>query len=188
MLRYYIVAGQLERSSCRLIGFRNPGIRQTVENTKVQIVFRLPTPPVQQLLIHHDTEQRFSHTLLTQLHVLTLQGCCLLCLRSRIIRDINNRKIKLPQLASTLSNCGYSTLLIPNLWAIYSRVDSTGCSIIFYLLRTLGLSPEGPVSQIHSPHLHVGAPGIFSDPLRSDAVERWGAESNGKLPHLSIPR
>ena len=22
-------------------------------------------------------------------------------------------------------------------------------------------SPEGPVSQIHSPHLHVGAPGIF---------------------------
>ena len=27
-------------------------------------------------------------------------------------------------------------------------------------------SPEGPVSQIHSPHLHVGAPGIFSDLLR----------------------
>ena len=28
-------------------------------------------------------------------------------------------------------------------------------------------SPEGPVSHIHSPHLHVGAPGIFSDLLRS---------------------
>ena len=27
-------------------------------------------------------------------------------------------------------------------------------------------SPEGPVSQIHSPHLLVGAPGIFSDFLR----------------------
>ena len=24
-------------------------------------------------------------------------------------------------------------------------------------------TPEGPVSQIHSPHLHIGAPGIFSD-------------------------
>ena len=50
-------------------------------------------------------------------------------------------------------------------------------------------SPEGPVSQIHSPHLHVGAPGIFSDLLRS--VKRlkreWGVESNGKLLHyLSI--
>ena len=28
-------------------------------------------------------------------------------------------------------------------------------------------SPEGPVSQIHSPHLHAGAPGITSDLLRS---------------------
>ena len=28
-------------------------------------------------------------------------------------------------------------------------------------------SPEGSVSQIHSPHLHVGAPGIFSDLLKS---------------------
>ena len=28
-------------------------------------------------------------------------------------------------------------------------------------------SPEGPVSQIHTPHLRVGAPGIFSDLLRS---------------------
>ena len=50
-------------------------------------------------------------------------------------------------------------------------------------------SPEGPVSQIHSPHLHVGVPGIFSDLLRSvEMIKReWGAESNGKLPHLFIP-
>ena len=50
-------------------------------------------------------------------------------------------------------------------------------------------SPEGPVSQIHSPHLHVGAPGIFSDLFWSaQSLKReWGAEINGKLPHLVIP-
>ena len=50
-------------------------------------------------------------------------------------------------------------------------------------------SPEGPVSQIHSPHLHVGAPGIFSDLLRSVQMlkREWGAESNGKLLHLFNP-
>ena len=50
-------------------------------------------------------------------------------------------------------------------------------------------SLEGPVSQIHSPHLQVGDPGIFSDLSRSvKMVKRgWGAESNGKLPHLFIP-
>ena len=50
-------------------------------------------------------------------------------------------------------------------------------------------SPEGPVSQIHSPHLLVGAPGIFSDLLRlvQMLMREWGAESNGKLPHLFIP-
>ena len=49
--------------------------------------------------------------------------------------------------------------------------------------------PEGPVSQIHSPHLHAGAPGIFSDLLRSVQMlkREWGAESNGKLLHLFIP-
>ena len=49
--------------------------------------------------------------------------------------------------------------------------------------------PEGPVSQIRSPHLLDGAPGIFSDLLRSVQMLRseWGAESNGKLPHLLIP-
>ena len=49
-------------------------------------------------------------------------------------------------------------------------------------------SPEGPVSQIHSPHLQDGAPGIFSDPLRFVKMLRreWDAESNGKLVHLFI--
>ena len=44
-------------------------------------------------------------------------------------------------------------------------------------------------TQIHSPHLHVGAPGIFSDLLRSVQMlkREWGEESNGKLPHLFIP-
>ena len=50
-------------------------------------------------------------------------------------------------------------------------------------------SPEGAVSQIHSPRLFVGAPGIFSDLLRFVQMlkREWGAESNGKLPHLFIP-
>ena len=51
------------------------------------------------------------------------------------------------------------------------------------------LNPDGPVSQTHSPHLHSGAPWIFSYLLRCVQVlkREWGAESNGKLPHLSIP-
>ena len=51
------------------------------------------------------------------------------------------------------------------------------------------LSSEGPVSQIHYPHLHAGAPGIFSDLLRSIQMLKieWGAESNRKLPHLLNP-
>ena len=44
---------------------------------------------------------------------------------------------------------------------------------------------EDPVSQIHSPHLHVGATAIFQ--ILSDAEKRGGAESNGKLPYLFIP-
>ena len=50
-------------------------------------------------------------------------------------------------------------------------------------------SLEGPVSQIHSPHLHVGAPGIFSDLRSVQMLKRErerDAESNGKLPHLFI--
>ena len=50
-------------------------------------------------------------------------------------------------------------------------------------------SPEGPFSQIHFPHLHIAAPGIVSDLLRSVQMlkRELGAESNGKLPHLFIP-
>ena len=48
---------------------------------------------------------------------------------------------------------------------------------------------RGPVSLIHFPHLHIGAPEIFSDLLRSVQMlkREWGAESNGKLSHLFIP-
>ena len=50
-------------------------------------------------------------------------------------------------------------------------------------------SPEVQVSQIHSPHLLVGAPRIFADLLKFVQMlkREWGAESNGKLPHLFIP-
>ena len=49
-------------------------------------------------------------------------------------------------------------------------------------------SPEGPVSQIHSSHLHFDAPGIFSDILRSVQMLKrdWGAESNGSYLTYSI--
>ena len=48
---------------------------------------------------------------------------------------------------------------------------------------------RGPVIQIHSPHLQAGAPGIFSDFLRSIQMlmREWNAESNGKPLHLFIP-
>ena len=41
-----------------------------------------------------------------------------------------------------------------------------------------------------TPHLYLGTPGIFSDLLRSVQMlkREWGAETNGKLPHLFIPR
>ena len=60
--------------------------------------------------------------------------------------------------------------------------------LIFNSCSEFRWSPEGPVSQIHSPHLHAGAHGIFSDFLRSVKMlkREWGAESNGRLPHLFI--
>ena len=47
----------------------------------------------------------------------------------------------------------------------------------------------GEVRRTHSPQLHDGAPGKFSDLLSSVQMlkREWGAESNGKLPHLFIP-
>ena len=60
--------------------------------------------------------------------------------------------------------------------------------VIFNTCGECRWSPEGPLSQLHSPHLLAGAPGIFSDLLRSLGMlkREWGAESNGKLPHLSM--
>ena len=47
-------------------------------------------------------------------------------------------------------------------------------------------SPEGPVSQIHSPHPPRWCPWDLSDLLRSVQMlkRNWGVESNGKQPHL----
>ena len=61
--------------------------------------------------------------------------------------------------------------------------------LIFNPCSEFRWSLEGPVSQIDSPHLHFGAPGIFSDFLRSVQMlkREWDAESNEKLPHLIIP-
>ena len=48
---------------------------------------------------------------------------------------------------------------------------------------------EGLVSQFHSCHFQVGAPGIFWDLLRSVQMlkREWSAESNRKLLHLLFP-
>ena len=49
------------------------------------------------------------------------------------------------------------------------------------------LSPEGPVSQIHTPHLHAGDPGNFSDLLKCVQMlkREWGAERTGS--HRTYP-
>ena len=66
--------------------------------------------------------------------------------------------------------------------------SKTLMELIFNPSGEFRLSPEGPVSQIHSFHHLVGASGIFSDLLRSvNMIKRdWDADSNGKLPHLFI--
>ena len=46
-------------------------------------------------------------------------------------------------------------------------MSKTLMKLIFNPCGEFRLCPEGPVNQIHSPHLHVGAPGIISDLLRS---------------------
>ena len=73
---------------------------------------------------------------------------------------------------------------------ISDLVNKTLMELIFNPCGEFWWSLEGPFSQIHSPHLHVGAPGIFSDLLRSVVQmlkRKRGAESNGKLPHLFNP-
>ena len=60
--------------------------------------------------------------------------------------------------------------------------------LIFNPCGEFRLNSEGPVSQIHSPHLDTGVSGIFSDLLWSVQILKryWGVESIGKLPHLFI--
>ena len=67
-------------------------------------------------------------------------------------------------------------------------LKKTLMELIFNSCGEFRLSPEGSVSQIHFPHPHVGAPGIFSDLLRSIQMPKikWDVKSNGKLPHLFI--
>ena len=64
--------------------------------------------------------------------------------------------------------------------------SKTLMELIFNLCGEFQWSPEGPVSQIHSPDLHVGASGIFSDLLRSVQMlnREWGAESYRTYPSL----
>ena len=61
---------------------------------------------------------------------------------------------------------------------------------IFNPCAEFRLNPEGPVNQIHFPHLLVGGSGIFSDLLRSVKMlkRECRTDINGKLPHLFIPR
>ena len=83
-----------------------------------------------------------------------------------------------------VQNGGERWLGLPHLWSSKKTIE-----LIINPCSEFRWSPEGPVSQIHSPHLHAGAPGIFSGLLRSVQMlkREWGAESNGKLPHLFIP-
>ena len=89
-----------------------------------------------------------------------------------------------PYFYTYTSNGGEGWLGCPDLWS----GQKPWWNWYLTLCGEFRWSPEGPVSQIHSPHLHVGAPGIFSDLLRSVQILKRarGAESNGKLSHLFI--
>ena len=65
--------------------------------------------------------------------------------------------------------------------------SKTLMELIFNLFGGFRLSPEGPVSQIHSPHLHVGAPGIISDLLRSVQLLKRRGVSCGKQREAIAP-
>ena len=68
--------------------------------------------------------------------------------------------------------------------------SKTLMELIFNPCSEFWWSPEGPVSQILSPHLHAGAPGNFADLLSSVQMlkREWGVEINRKLQYLFIPR
>ena len=75
-------------------------------------------------------------------------------------------------------------------WSRFPNLgQKTLVQLIFNLCAEFRWSPEGSVSQIHSAHLHVGAPVIIWDLLRSVQIlkREWCTESNGKLPNLFIP-
>ena len=62
--------------------------------------------------------------------------------------------------------------------------------LIFNPCGEFRFSPAGPVSQIHSSHIHIGAPGIFSDLLRSvHTLERESGlrKTTGSYLNYSIP-
>ena len=67
--------------------------------------------------------------------------------------------------------------------------SKTLMELVFNHFGEFRWSLERPISQIHSPHLHAGSSGIFSDLLRSVQMlkREWGAESNWKPSHLFIP-
>ena len=64
--------------------------------------------------------------------------------------------------------------------------SKTQVELVFNPCGEFRSSPDGPDNQIYSPQLHIGLPVIFSDHLRSVQMlkREWGAEINGKLPHL----
>ena len=95
----------------------------------------------------------------------------------------------------------FATSFINDYWWLYWRWrrrvigisgfliwSKTLMELIFNPFGEFRWSPEDSFSQIHSPHLHVGTPGIFSDLLRSVQMLKrdCGAKSNGKLRYLLI--
>ena len=79
--------------------------------------------------------------------------------------------------------CYTTVILRPHmLWS------KTLMELIFNLWGEFGCSPEGPVSQIHSPHLYVGTSGIFSDILRSVQMlkREWVRKPTGSYDTYSI--
>ena len=59
--------------------------------------------------------------------------------------------------------------------------SETLMELIFNSSGEFWCSPEGPLTQIHFPHLHAGAPGIFSDLLKSVQMlkREWVRKATG---------
>ena len=97
---------------------------------------------------------------------------------------------------SQLRHKFFSQYLSSYIWTTGAKVDwdfrisylvknPDGTDKLFNLCGDFQWSSKGSVSQIHSPHLHAGALGIFliSFKVCSDAKEKMGC---GKVPHLFI--